>query len=237
MDRWTDCRILRQREIGGGFGCSFRVAGPAAIAASAWKRPVCLLVDEIQTVTSDAAETLMELHKGEHELPIVAVLAGLASSRERLRMAGLARLSSGAVHTLGPLALNEAAKSVRKFLNEFRVIDCTQLGPDFEQLIATDSEGWPQHLHNGLRSLARELVRAECNLATVDRNAVLQRNREQREECYNARYTPAMSNSDYLLAKALGGVGENGIRRHELVNAVQRCIQMDGKPESGCRKV
>ena len=46
---------------------------------SSWVRPVCLAVDEVQTVREAATDVLVKLHSGLPGLPVVPVLAGLGN--------------------------------------------------------------------------------------------------------------------------------------------------------------
>ncbi len=124
-----------------------------------WPRPVCLMVDEIQTVGPEAGPMLLALHTARHGLPVVPVYAGLGDSHDRLQAAGLTRLESEAVHEVGALGDGEAAYAVERMLDEFRV-PAGDARVSWPTLIAGLSDGWPQHLHNGMRALAKGLL--EC---------------------------------------------------------------------------
>ncbi len=129
-------------------------------------RPVVLTIDEIQNLRPEGEELLSYLHLGEHGLPIMMVLAGLAWSQSRLAEAGISRLSEGQMRTLAPLSESEAAESVRHLLEAHQIKgfeDAAIAGK-----IAAWSNGWPQHLHNYMCVLAQELRDNDCNLIRVD---------------------------------------------------------------------
>ncbi len=121
-----------------------------------WTRPVCLMVDEIQNVGSEAKNLLVTLHKGNHGLPIVPLYAGLGSSLDVLATHGLSRLGVTAVHDIGALAPEEAQGAVRMMFERYRV-DLEGVDHDWPSELASLSECWPQHLHNAMRALAEGL--------------------------------------------------------------------------------
>ena len=121
-----------------------------ALSTVSWRRPLCLMVDEIQNVDPAASNVLSQLHLGEHRLPIVPVFAGLGSSAETLQRCGLPRLSAGSVRDIGALAPAEAREAVERMLGAYRV-DPRHSDRDWPGWLAEISEGWPQHLHNGMR--------------------------------------------------------------------------------------
>ena len=193
-----------------------------AVEAESWARPVCLLVDEVQNVDGRAA-ALQTLHEGDRRLPVMAVVAGLANSREKLRQAGISRFAEGGVHILWPLSPSEAARSAGMFLEHFRVQGQDGVTSAYARLIAEDSRGWPQHLHNGLRALARALVAAKGDLLSVKKEDVLDRSAEYRRKYYEARLTPKLKASALLLANVMRRTGEHGAPRDEFCNLVESC--------------
>ncbi len=86
-----------------------------------WKRPLCLMFDEMQNITERQVQNLEPLHLGTHGIPVVSVLAGLAHTRDVLDRLSMSRISDGADHTLGTLSYGEAAEAVEMFLDEFRI--------------------------------------------------------------------------------------------------------------------
>ncbi len=127
-----------------------------AVPPSAWTRPVCLMVDEIQMVNTPTMNVLNQLHSGSHGLPIVPLYAGLGSSLDVLATHGLSRLGVTAVHDIGALAPEEAQGAVRMMFERYRV-DLEGVDHDWPSELASLSECWPQHLHNAMRALAEGL--------------------------------------------------------------------------------
>ncbi len=116
-----------------------------------WKRPFCLMVDEIQGVWSEAeqkvrpkaADTLLALHDEALGLPIVPLYAGLGDSHDILSKANLTRLTTGYVRSLGALTGEEAEEAVDRMLKEFRVSRRDD-GVGWPKYLAGLSDGWPQ---------------------------------------------------------------------------------------------
>ncbi len=203
-----------------------------------WTRPVCLAVDEVQTVREAATDVLVKLHSGMPGLPIVPVLAGLANSQDVVSGCGLSRLEVEAVHTLGALAPEEARDAVEAMLERCRV-SRTGSAEDWPALLSGRSDGWPQHLHNAMRALAVELVRTEGKLAAVDTAAVLDREQRFRETAYLARISPQMEGARRLVAAVLTALPEGGARRDDIEAEIERqCrTRSDGDPDSRARQL
>ncbi len=131
-----------------------------------WKRPLCLMFDEMQNVIKPQVDVLEPLHLGTHGLPVVSVLAGLANTHAILGKHGLNHIADNATHKLGVLAFEEAAEAAEMFLDGFR-IDRTSVGIDWPAEVAATSDGWPRHLHNSLQALVQELLTANGRLADI----------------------------------------------------------------------
>ncbi len=88
-------------------------------------RPIVVMVDEVQFFGSEDVPILRKLHTGEHGLPIVALLAGLAYSKSMLAAEKISRFatSNGRSHaqTLGPLEIGETIEAVRAMLEGYRI--------------------------------------------------------------------------------------------------------------------
>ena len=201
-----------------------RLAG--ALRTVSWRRPLCLMVDEIQNVDPAARNVLSQLHLGEHRLPIVPVFAGLGSSAEALQRCGLSRLSAGSVRDIGALAPAEAREAVERMLEAYRVDPCDN-DRDWPGWLAEISEGWPQHLHNGMRALATGLTDAGGRLADIDAGHVARIEEQFRTESYRVRVSPEMDSARRVLARVLGALpGTGGWPR----DILEREIARHGRP-------
>ncbi len=188
-----------------------------------WRRPVCLMVDEIQDVRPVARPVLRALHLDTLGLPIVPVYAGLGDSYQVLKNACSPRMAEGAIHDIGALAPEEAEEAVELMLDRFRV-DRTGADGIWPRRLAEASDRWPQHLHNGMRALAEALVTARGRLADVDGDAVATREREIRENAYSRLMSEEMKGAKTLIARIMAtlppeGAGENDIRAQILLEA------------------
>ena len=192
-----------------------------------WKRPVCLMVDEVQKTKPAAEAVLNALHQGRPGLPIVPLLVGLGDSQDVLQgRIGISRLSSGAVHSIGALAPEEACEAVERMLAAYRV-DRSGCGIDWPARLADCSDCWPQHLHNAMRALAHGLLQVEGRLADVDADAVADREREMRENAYLARISPEIRQARRLTAAVLVDLPESGATWEEVRNAITRLRRPD----------
>ena len=203
---------------------------------SSWTRPVCLMVDEIQNVAPAAKEVLNTLHEGKPGLPVVPVLAGLGNLYDIVSApeVGLSCLEIDAVHSLGALAPDEAHQAVETMLAACRV-DRTGADDGWPALLAERSDGWPQHLHNGMRALAAELVRVDGKLVDVGAEAVLGRERDYRERAYLARISPEMEASRQLIAALFAALPQDGVPRDVIETEVDRLGQPHDAGEAGRR--
>lgn len=193
-----------------------------------WPGPLCLMVDEVQTLQAEQAPVLQSLHLATAGLPIVPVLAGLANARDVLARCGISRLNEDGVHTLGRLEAGEPAEAVRRMLDAYRAdIAGTDAGRWAERL-EEHSDRWPQHLQNAMRSLAEELVEAKGTLAEVDETAVFARARERRLQAYRARRSPLMQEAVFLLARFMAGVPVSGLRRNEATGLIGTLARREG---------
>ncbi len=211
-----------------GFGVSFDVPKPMAdqIIRDA-SRPLVFFIDEIQNAKIDgmAGEFLNRMHSGNTAAPVIPVYAGLGNSREVLRCAGLSRLSDGAVISLGCLSEDEARESVDKFLSVFDVRAEASLADTWKEVIWKESQGWPHHLHNALRSLAEELIAApKGDLAKVDMTAVRRRSAQRRGRYYADRISGEVAGARVLLGRfmtAFDGIGRLHDECIDLINSLQ----------------
>ena len=185
-----------------------------------WERPLCLLVDEVQNLEPAQAGVVRRLHEAVDGLPVVPVLAGLASAQHVLAKRGISRLSVGTVHMLGRLEPGQPADSVRTMLDRFRVDAADTDSARWATLLEERSDRWPQHLGNGMRALAEGLLASGGVLASVDEEAVLAGAEERRLESYRARLSPEMLSSGLLLAAVMEAVPEDGLGYVEALGVI-----------------
>ncbi|MCY4152302.1 MAG: ATP-binding protein [Aestuariivita sp.] len=159
------------------------------------QRPILLCVDEIQNIEPDAKAMLSLLHEGNHGLPIIPVYAGLGNSLNLLMDHGVSRPVSGYIHSVGALAPHEAKECVEWMLKAFDV-DMTDAEDNWPEILAQCSDCWPQHLHNGMRALAQELIHPTVNgrLSAVSLKRVSNTERAFRHEAYSWRISEMISN-------------------------------------------
>ena len=180
------------------------------LSSEHWKQPLCLLADEIQTVTKRHGTSLLTLHRGAHGLPIVLVGAGLADSAEKLQQAMSSRLTGDNLRTLGALAPDEVHSCVRQMFDRCRVNYTAGQLKQFAGEIAERSEGWPQHVRTGTAALFGELDKTQGDLGSVDAAAVKQRADTYRENSYLERQSEAMRWRGNLVANILKMIPEAG---------------------------
>ncbi|MCY4151321.1 MAG: ATP-binding protein [Aestuariivita sp.] len=163
------------------------------------QRPILLCVDEIQNIKPAADEMLGLLHQGNHGLPIIPVYAGLGNSLNMLMNHGVSRPVSGYIHSVGALANDEAQECVSSMLKAFNV-DCTGVKEDWPAILAECSDCWPQHLHNGMRALAKELIRPDVNgvLRCVSLTNVSDTERAFRNKAYSWRISEVLARTKRL---------------------------------------
>ncbi len=180
-------------------------------------RPVVLLFDEIQKLHPEGEELLLHLHLGEHGLPMVAVLAGLAWSRARLKEAGLSRFSYGHVRTLAPLAETEAADAVHRLLQDHHIKGYQDV--DIAGKIARWSNGWPQHLQNYISALAGEVADRKGDLTQLDEVRIRRKGDLARKSYYQERLTDSRIRAcENLLAEVAEVIGEGGTKESTLLS-------------------
>lgn len=197
--------------------------------------PVVLFIDEIQVINPSVhareCAALRNLHLGIHGQPILPLLVGLATARDRLSDAGLSRLSADSIITLGCLSGDEAALSARAFCADHRVQGDTD---SWTQKIADWSDGWPMHVHNTLRAIAEQLVtQADQRMGTgdpaiargahaaighldhIDEMAIRRRAAHLRADYYSARLSGPLSECDELIAHLIHRV-ERSMKKSEI---------------------
>ena len=199
--------------------------------------PICLMIDEVQSLRTDETtgqihpdlkEAFSILHAGSHGLPVVPVLSGLAHSRRKLGDASLRRFSANAIHTLSPLKSEDIAKSVDLFFKEFNIEKPASFSV-WEKAIIELSNGWPQHLHNMLAILARNLVAVGGKLGALDCATVKRDFINFRTQYYGRVLTgsQACNQSIGLLAAVLAGMGSDGDRAGTIMDLIESSVRED----------
>ncbi len=200
-----------------------------------WPRPVCLMVDEIQNVRRDAADVLEQLHLGEHGLPVVPVLAGLGSSSEALVSIGVSRLSDKSTFGLGALSAEHVSDAVTAMFDSFRVAGTKGQRRAWVRRLDECSEGWAQHLHNGMCALAEGLAAAGGRLGDVDAGAVAGLEAERRERSYMLRISPEMDDSRFLVAGLMAQLPEGPVHATEVSEVLVALSVENGERSRGWR--
>ncbi len=186
-------------------------------------RPVCLVVDEIQNVGPGNGRALSTLHTGTLDLPILPLYAGLNDSIDALRAAGISRLARNAVVPLELLSREETREAVETLFDNHRVT-----GPDDErkrwiEAVATDSAGFPQHLHVGLQETASVVAERSGVLDSEGLAEVRRRAAEARKGYYRSRLSPTVADHPetlLTLVRMASGNGPPAMRtRHRVVDA------------------
>lgn len=201
-------------------------------APATWTRPAVLMVDEIQKTERAAKEVLNKLHNSMKGLPVLTVLAGLGDSYDHLGQdsgVGLTRFGMGTIHDIGLLAPEEAAASVMGFFETFHV---GLEGADpraWAECLAQESDGWPQHLHNGQRALAEALIETGGRLADVDAERTLDRAAAFREAAYRRQISQEMKDTRCLTAAVMESLPPEGLRPGQVLGAIQRARDPEGE--------
>ena len=159
-------------------------------------RRVALLVDEVQNVKegSAAADVLNDLHI-QKALPVLVVCSGLSNSFQALRAAGFSpRPDPDRNFRLRRLSDEDCREAVRLvFRND--LLPAGLPGSELAQgkwveRIAAESDGWPSHLQNCIRSMIVGLKgQDEPNLDALDMDAVMEGAAVARQEYYEDRVT------------------------------------------------
>ena len=204
---------------------------------------IALLVDESQNLedTPTVRRHLNILHQGiTGTSPVLLACFGLGNTVSKLAELGLSRLASDHVRTLGTLSRDDAHRVVAGTLNDVfsdhAFDDDSQddaarnrwIG-DAASVILSESKGFPHHLTNGCRALAKLVL--EEGLAD---GPPVGRLREEclryRREYYDARLQP-WSRYTTALAHAFAEC-EDGSPPTKVVVAALTTVERRGKPIS-----
>ncbi len=183
--------------------------------------PILLCVDEIQNIEPEANLMLSLLHQGNHGLPIIPVYAGLGNSLNLLMNHGISRPVGRYVHSVGALSKDEAQECVQTMLEAFNV-DCTDAEDNWPELLAQCSDCWPQHLHNGMRALAEELIRPDVNgvLRHASRTSVSNRESAFRNQAYSWRISDMISEHRTLVGHIMHQITTSSPTRSDAIQII-----------------
>ena len=119
---------------------------------------VCMLIDEIQTATEANGPILRQLHTQKFSPPILPVFAGLSNASSVLDDIGISRLSDEAHIPLGRLPQEHAQQAIHQLFGQYHVQGSHKNKAELARFVAMNSQGFPQHLHVGLKGLSRMLA-------------------------------------------------------------------------------
>ena len=152
-----------------------------------------LLVDEIQTITAEARSVLKVLHEGSHGCPILVVGMGLQHAPTVLASTMVnadGTANEDAISRFGTrlsLPMLSADESVEAIRLGVEAVGLGQVPVDFASRLATESRGFPQHIHGYVESCVRALDR-HGTLATEEaQSSALTQGRESRTRYYESR--------------------------------------------------
>ena len=159
------------------------------ISNDAGKRTVvCLLVDEIQTVTEASAAAVQLLHTRSFSPPVLPIYAGLDDSIDRLQRIGrISRLSANAHMTMGALREGCATEATERLFEKYRVRSDTGSRSAWAQAIEEEALDFAQHLHVALQAACSMLIDSRGTARAEDAAEVKRRARAGRERFYASK--------------------------------------------------
>ena len=159
-----------------------------------WRNHVLILsIDEIQSITAEARSVLNILHEGSHGCPILVVGMGLQHAPSVLasnmvNADGTANADAisrfGTRLSLQMLSMDESIEAIQLG------VEATGLGQvpvDFAQQIATESRGFPQHVHGYVEGCVLALDKHGTLETEQAQCAALEEGRYSRTRYYESR--------------------------------------------------
>lgn len=220
-----------------------------------WDIPIVLLIDEFQDIREnvrrkplarsfsetpegeapwneekrEAARSVMRrIHRGELKIPVIAVCAGLSDTWETLKDMGLTRTSLSLEFNIDCLATDEAKKVALRMLERCNLDGIRKdrkKRHDFAELVTEQTNGYPQHLHNGLVELGRIAEREGGRLTQGVRDEWEDREPAIREKIYIKRVSDEMQEAGPIVASTMNEIGRKGLSDRELNSKLRREIQ------------
>ena len=217
-----------------------------------WRDQVLILtIDEIQSITAEARSVLKVLHEGSHGCPILVVGMGLQHASSVLASAMVnadGTANADAISRFGTrlsLPMLSADESIEAIRLGVAATGLGQVPVDFAQRIATESGGFPQHIHGYVEGCVLALDR-HGTLATEQAQCdALAEGRESRTRYYESRlasmrreYRPAVlalaahaDNGETLVADAVAEsimgdavAGNGGTGAQALQEAIEKGV-------------
>ncbi len=175
-----------------------------------WDRPVCLLIDEAQTLEPGGFKLLKDIHEGAHELPIFPLLMGLGNTETRLQEGNaLTRPESGSVHTLPPLSEEQVRELCTCYFDTYRTNGSMKCREETIKKLYSWSDGWPSHMHNALKGLSMELLKSNGDLEEVNIDNGLNQARIYRQNYYANRVGDTFRTSQRFLGHFMTNIPSN----------------------------
>ena len=159
------------------------------ISTDARKRTVvCLLVDEIQTVTEASTPAVQLLHTRSFSPPVLPIYAGLNDSVDKLEeVCGISRLGATARMTMGTLPEHAAKEATEMLFEKYRVRSDTGARATWAQAIDEAALGFAQHLHVALQAACAVAAASGGTARVEDAPQVKQRACAARERFYASK--------------------------------------------------
>ena len=159
-----------------------------------WRNHVLILsIDEIQSITAEARSVLKVLHEGSHGCPILVVGMGLQHAPSVLASSMVnadGTANADAISRFGTrlsLQMLSAEESIEAIRLGVAATGLGEVPADFARRLATESGGFPQHVHGYVESCALALER-HGTLATEEaQRGALAEGRESRTRFYESR--------------------------------------------------
>lgn len=194
---------------------------------------VVLYMDEAQVIAPSAADGLRRLNTTGLGIPSVCLFVGLSHTQDRLREAGISRLSQEAVVNMGAMDKRECAGSVQMLLDEFGAVGDQEAKEAASAAVAELSYGWPQHLFGAQKALCSELVRTNGSLSGVDWQRVREESDHRRYEYYAGRLSDAVLGAEPSVTAAIVARAQEGPTTHSgLVKLCRRELESAGLLEN-----
>ena len=155
------------------------------------RKGAVVLFDEAQTLDESHTGGATFLHKGSNKLPLYPIFFGLSDTPAALQRAGASRAADAEGTNLLLLGLLDAEESkavADRFCGQFNVGVQDPATRRSLRILREDSRGFPQHLHSGLRVLARTLGEARNGGQALDAAAIRAAAANERERYYARRY-------------------------------------------------